>query len=124
MAEGWVKSLKGDKIEPYSAGTKPQGLSPLAVKVMAEIGIDITKQVSKHLDTLTGVKFDYVVSVCDSANESCPIFPGQTKKVHMGFDDPPRLAEGANNEEEALAHYRRVRDEIKNFVQTLPESIN
>lgn len=121
MAEGWARSLKGDKIEAFSAGTKPQGLNPLAVKVMAEVGIDITKQGSKHVDTLMGTNFDYVVTVCDSANEACPIFPGGAKKVHVGFDDPPKLAEGAKSEEEAIIHYRQVRDEIRRFIEYISD---
>ena len=123
MAEGWARHLKGNRIEAFSAGTKPQGLNPLAVKVMAEIGIDITKQGSKQVDSLVGTNFDYVVTVCDAANEACPIFPGGAKKVHVGFDDPPRLAIGAKSEGEALSHYRRVRDEIGSFVETLPGGI-
>lgn len=123
MAEGWARTLKGDKIEAYSAGTRPQGLNPFAVKAMAEVGIDITKQDSKHVDALTGTSFDYVVTVCDSANEACPIFPGGAKRVHVGFEDPPKLAQRAKSEEEAMIHYRRVRDEIKAFIETLPEGL-
>ncbi len=123
MAEGWAKKLKSEAIEAYSAGTKPQGLNPLAVEVMAEVGVDITTQGSKHVDTLLGSNFDYVVTVCDSAHESCPIFPGPTKIAHIGFQDPPKLAENAKTQEEALAHYRRVRDEIKKFIETLPEEL-
>ncbi len=124
MAEGFAHHLKEDCIEAFSAGTKPQGLNPLAVKVMAEVGIDITKQGSKHVDSLTGRTFDCVITVCDSANEACPIFPGGAKKVHVGFDDPPKLALNAKSEEEVLGHYRRVRDEIKAFVARLPESLS
>jgi arsenate reductase len=124
MAEGWARQLKGDVIEAYSAGIEMHGLNPLAVKVMAEAGVDISGQRSKHLDSLRDVPFDYVVTVCDHANESCPLFPGATKRVHVGFDDPPRLAKDAKTEEEALGHYRRVRDEIKAFVQWLPGALN
>ncbi len=123
IAEGWARALKGDCIDASSAGTKPQGLNPLAVKVMAEVGIDITTQGSKHVDSLTAKEFNYVITVCDSASESCPIFIGNTKKIHVGFDDPPKLAERAANEDEALVHYRRVRDEIKSFVESLPDSV-
>ncbi|MDD5678510.1 MAG: arsenate reductase ArsC [Kiritimatiellae bacterium] len=123
MAEGWTRHLKGDVIEPYSAGIETHGLNPNAVKVMAEAGVDISRQRSKHVDELKDVAFDYVVTVCDNANESCPLFPGKTKVVHVGFDDPPRLARTAKTEDEALDHYRRVRDEIRAFVETLPDSL-
>lgn len=120
MAEGWAHHLKSDVIEPYSAGVEIHGMNPNAVKVMSEAGVDITGQRSKHVDELTDVPFDYVVTVCDNANETCPVFPGRVKRVHVGFDDPPRLAKTASNEEEALSHYRRVRDDIRQFVEGLP----
>jgi len=120
MAEGWARHLRGDVIEPYSAGVEPHGLDPRAVKVMAEAGVDISGHRSKHLDELKAMEFDMVVTVCDSAREACPYFPGPAKKIHKGFDDPPRLAAGARTEEEALLHYRRVRDEIRRFVESLP----
>ena len=123
MAEGWASSLKGDVIEAYSAGIETHGLNPNAVKVMAEAGVDITGQKSQHLDEFNDVAFDYVVTVCSNANESCPVFPGKTKVVHVGFDDPPRLAKEAKTEEEALDCYRRVRDEIKAFVESLPDKL-
>jgi arsenate reductase (thioredoxin) len=123
MAEGWAKALKGDVIEAYSAGVETHGLNGRAVHVMAEAGVDISGHRSKHVDELKGVAFDYVVTVCDNAREACPLFPGRTKVVHAGFDDPPRLARDAKTEDEALAHYRRVRDEIKAFVLALPESL-
>jgi arsenate reductase len=88
---------------------------------MAEAGVEISGQASKHIDTLQGIEFDYVITLCDQANESCPFFPGKTRRLHMGFDDPPKLAAGCATEEEALQHYRRVRDEIKEFVEELPE---
>jgi arsenate reductase len=91
---------------------------------MAEAGVDISRQQSKHVDTLTGVTFDAVITVCDHANESCPVFPGRVRRLHAGFDDPPRLALGADSEEEALECYRRVRDEIRRYVQTLPEVLD
>ena len=121
MAEGWARALKSDSIEPYSAGIETHGLNPNAVKVMAEAGVDISGQRSKHVGELREVPFDYVVTVCDHAHESCPLFPGGTKVVHVGFDDPPRLAKAAKNEEEALQHYRRVRDEIRALIEKLPE---
>jgi arsenate reductase len=123
MAEGWARKLKGNVLEPYSAGTDPRGLDPRAVRVMAEAGVDISAQRSKHARELSGEAFDYVVTVCDWASEACPIFPGKTKVVRVGFDDPPHLARGAKTEEEALAHYRRVRDEIRAFVEGLPEGL-
>jgi arsenate reductase (thioredoxin) len=121
MAEGWTRRLKSDAVHAYSAGVEPHGIDPRAVKVMAEVGIDISGQTSKHLDTLQGIEFDYVITLCDQANESCPLFPGKTRRLHMGFDDPPKLASGSPTEEEALQHYRRVRDEIRAFVERLPE---
>jgi arsenate reductase len=124
MAEGWARHLKGDVIEAFSAGIDTHGLNPSAVKVMSEVGVDISRQRSKHVDELKDVAFDYVVTVCDNANESCPLFPGKTKVVHVGFDDPPRLAKDAKTEEEALTHYRRVRDKIRAFVETLPDSLD
>jgi arsenate reductase len=124
MAECWTRHLKGDRIEPYSAGIEMHGLNPDAVRVMAEAGVDISGQRSKHIDELRDIEFDYVVTVCDNAQRSCPIVRGITKVVHVGFDDPPRLAANARTEEERLAPYRQVRDEIKAFVETLPDSIN
>lgn len=123
MAEGWARALKGDRIDAFSAGIETHGLNPRAVQVMAEAGVDISGHRSKTLADLPSKDFDYVVTVCDDAHESCPLFPGKTKVVHVGFDDPPRLAKDAKTEAEALAHYRRVRDEIKAFVETLPEGL-
>lgn len=124
MAEGFARALRGDRIAAHSAGTNPHGLNPLAVRAMAEVGIDISRHVSKTPQDLAakGVKFDVVVTVCDSAHEACPIIPG-ARVVHAGFDDPPRLAKGAASDEEAMAHYRRVRDEIRAYVETLPGAI-
>ncbi len=121
MAEGWTKYLQGDVIESYSAGIETHGLNPNAVKVMAEAGVDISNHRSKHLDQLKDVLFDWVITVCDNANESCPVFPGNIKRFHISFDDPPKLTKNAKTEEEALDHYRRVRDDIKRFVSRLPE---
>jgi arsenate reductase len=121
MAEGWAKHLKRDSIDAYSAGVEPHGMNKLAVAVMSEAGVDISGHHSKHVDELKDVSFDYVVTVCDHANETCPLFPGKTKIVHVGFDDPPRLAKTAKSEEEALAHYRRARDEIRRFVEHIEE---
>ena len=121
MAEGWARALKGDRIEAYSAGIETHGLNPRAVQVMAEAGVDISNHRSKHVDEIMDIPFDYVVTVCGHANEHCPMFPGKAKVVHAGFDDPPALAKNAATEEEALNLYRRVRDEIKTFVERLPE---
>ncbi|HEV57032.1 MAG TPA: arsenate reductase ArsC, partial [Phycisphaerales bacterium] len=123
MAEGWARQLKGDVIEAHSAGIETHGLNPQAVQVMAEAGVDISGYQSKHVDELKDVDFDYVVTVCDHAHESCPMFPGRTRVVHVGFDDPPRLARAARTPEEAMDIYRRVRDEIRAFIETLPQSL-
>jgi arsenate reductase len=123
MAEGWARHLKGDLVEPYSAGIVPQGLNPMAVKVMAEAGVDISGQRSKPVNELMDIDFDYVVTVCDNAREQCPVFLGRATKRHVGFDDPPVLARAAATEEEAMSHYRRVRDEIMAFVEKLPEAL-
>lgn len=120
MAEGWTRYLKGDTIEPYSAGIETHGLNQNAVKVMAEAGVDISHHASKHVRDLMNIPFDYVVTVCDSANESCPVFPGNVKRYHVSFDDPPKLAKHTKSEEEALIHYRRVRDQIRSFVEKMP----
>lgn len=120
MSEGWARALKGDVVEAYSAGIETHGLNPNAVKVMAEAGVDISGHTSKHVGTLRDVPFDYVVTVCGHANENCPFFPGSAKVVHVGFDDPPALARQVAGEEGKLACYRRVRDEIRAFVETLP----
>ena len=121
MAEGWARYLKGDVIEPYSAGIEPRGLDPYALQVMEETGVDISKQTSKHVKDLLNIPFDYVITVCDQANETCPIFPGKVKRMHVGFDDPPRLTVNLPSEEAKLGVYRRVREEIKRFIETLPE---
>jgi arsenate reductase (thioredoxin) len=119
MAEGWTRHLKGNQIEVYSAGIEAHGLNQDAVRVMAEVGVDISGHHSKRLNELSEMKFDYVVTVCDNAHESCPVFPGKTKIIHVSFDDPPRLAANAKTEEGRLAPYRRVREEIRAFVETL-----
>jgi arsenate reductase len=121
MAEGWAKNLIADKYDIYSAGIETHGLNPRAVKVMNEAGVDISTQKSQLVSDLPAVSFDYVITVCGHADEHCPVFPGETRKIHKGFDDPPKLAADARDEEEALRHYRRVRDEIKQYVASLPE---
>lgn len=124
MAEGWARHLRGDVIEPYSAGIEARGLNPHAVKVMAEAGVDISGQQSKTVEALRDVPFDVVVTVCGHAHETCPAWLGTgAKVVHAGFDDPPVLAAGEADPEKALGHYRRVRDEIRAFVQTLPQAL-
>lgn len=120
MAEAWARHLKGDWIEPFSAGTEPGAVDPRAIEVMTEAGVNMSGHASKGLDALAGVEFDYVITLCDSASENCPFHPARTRIVHAPFDDPPLLASGAAGEEEALNHYRRVRDEIRAFVETLP----
>ncbi len=127
MAEGWTRALKGDQIEAYSAGIETHGLNPNAVKVMAEAGVDITGQKSQHIDEFKTVKLDYVITVCGHAHETCPWFPADCKVVHVGFPDPPKmakeLAEKGASEAEQLDCYRAVRDEIRAFVETLPEAL-
>ncbi len=124
MAEGWARALKGDVIEAYSAGIETHGMNPNAIKVMAEAGVDISGHRSKRVDEWMDVPFDVVVTVCGHANETCPLWLGQkTRVVHVGFDDPPKLAKTAKTEEEALGHYRRVRDEIRAFVSDIENRI-
>lgn len=123
MAEGWTRHLKADEVEVYSAGIETHGLNPNAIAVMAEAGVDISGQESQHVDDLKDVPFDYVVTVCDNAAESCPVFPGTAQVVHHPFDDPPRLARESATEKEGLAHYRRVRDEIRDYAASLPEAL-
>ena len=124
MAEGWARHLKGNLVEPYSAGIETHGLNLLAVKVMAEAGVDISGHRSKLLGEMADQTFDVVITVCDNAKETCPVFPGGARVLHRSFDDPPALARDAKTEEEALAHYRRVRDEIRTFVEGLPGSLD
>lgn len=123
MAEGWAGELKSDVFEAYSAGIESHGLNPRAVRVMAEAGVDISEQTSKTTAELPVREFDYVVTVCSDADENCPWFPAKTKIVHHGFDDPPRLTKDMEDEEKILSVYRRVRDEIMDYVKTLPESL-
>lgn len=109
MAEGALRYYRGNDFEVFSAGTKPSSVNSTAVKVMKEIGIDISGQRSKHVDEFKGQKMDYVITVCDNAKESCPIFPGATKVMHWPFPDPPH---GQSDSEETLAEFRKVRDMI------------
>jgi arsenate reductase (thioredoxin) len=123
MAEAWARRLKGKLLDAYSAGTHPKGLDPLAVQVMADVGVDISAQEPKSLDAVSYLPFDYVVTVCDDAHEACPIFPGRARMIHRGFGDPPRLAAAAESREAALGQYARVRDEIKAFIEQLPDAL-
>jgi arsenate reductase len=123
MAEGWARALKSDVVEAYSAGIEKHGMNPYALKVMAEAGVDISKQYSKTLAEIRLVEFDYVVTVCGQADEHCPGFPGKTRVVHAGFEDPPKLTKHLPDGEEKLAVYRRVREEIRRFVERLPGSL-
>jgi arsenate reductase (thioredoxin) len=123
MAEGWARALKADVIEAYSAGIEKHGINPHAVKVMSEAGVDISRHYSKTPAEIGPVEFDYVVTVCGHADENCPVFPCRTKVVHVGFEDPPKLTQHLPDGEQKLAVYRRVRDEIRGFVDTLPEAL-
>ncbi len=116
MAEGFARRLLADKINSFSAGIDPHGMNPRAMKVMAEAGFPTDDQYSKHVNDLKGISFDYVITVCGHADEACPVLPGPARRIHRGFDDPPRLAKDASSEEAALVHYRRVRDEIHRYV--------
>jgi len=118
IAEGWANHLKSDVIEAYSAGIHPIGVNPKTIEVMAEAGVDISGHESKHIDDLAGIDFDYVVTVCDNAREQCPVFPGKVKLFPKSFEDP-YFATGS--EEKVMAEFRRVRDQIKAFVEKLPE---
>ena len=123
MAEAWTRTLKGDVIDAYSAGTAPKGVDSRAVKAMAEVNIDISSYRSKSTTELMDLEFDYVITLCDNAQQACPFFLAKTRVLHHGFEDPPVLAEEARSEEEAMIYYRRIRDEIRAFVETLPESL-
>jgi arsenate reductase (thioredoxin) len=114
MAEGLLRDLAGDQFEVMSAGTEATRVRPLAVRAMEEIGVDISGQESKTLDRYRDQPFDYVITVCDDANEACPFFPGAQSRLHWSFDDPS-MAEGSD--EERLEVFRRVRDGIKDRVQ-------
>jgi len=123
MAEGWTNHIHKGSIPAFSAGTAPKGVDPLAVEAMKEAGGDSSSQRAKHLDEFKNIEFDFVITVCDRARESCPLYWGKAKKIHAGFDDPPFLAQSAKTKEEALAHYRRVRDEIRKFVEAMPDNL-
>ncbi len=119
MAEAWVRVLRPGEYEAHSAGIDPKGLDPRAVRVMEEAGVDMSRHRSKSLRELPETHFHAVITLCGHAEETCPFFPGDVKRIHAPFDDPPRLAERAASEDEVLRCYRRVRDEIKAFVENL-----
>lgn len=128
MAEGWAKMLKGNVIEAYSAGVETHGLNPNAVKVMAEVGVDISGHKSKLVNDFIDMDLDVVITVCGHAHETCPYFPARCKVIHVGFDDPPIMAkelarQGADREKQ-LDCYRKIRDEIRAFVEKMPENID
>ncbi len=123
MAEGWVRHLKSDRIDAYSAGTEIRPLDPNAVKVMSEAGVDISGQQPKGIELLVNEGFDCVVTLCSEADKTCPTFPCETRVVHVSFEDPPQLARNTKSDEDALNCYRRIRDEIRAFVDGLPEAL-
>ena len=120
MAEGWARHLKSDVIEAYSAGVWPAGVSSRATKVMAEGGVDISSHKSQHVDEFSHIRFDYVITLCDNARERCPLFAGEVRLAHRPFNDPVMMT-GTNDE--IITAFRKTRDEIKAFVETLPESL-
>ena len=120
MAEGLLRHDAGERFEVYSAGTKPGIVRPEAIAVMGELGIDLTAHRSTHVDEFVGQPFDYVLTVCDNAKESCPVFSGQTTTIHHNFEDPAALR---GNEEERLKLFRRVRDEMRAYLKTFPIEI-
>jgi arsenate reductase len=120
MAEGWARTLLSDDCVAYSAGIVAHGINPMAARVMSEAGVDITTQLSQRIEQLPVIAWDMVITVCDNAREQCPYLPGVAITVHHSFDDPPALATNLT-EEEALKVYRRVRDEIREFVSALPQ---
>jgi arsenate reductase (thioredoxin) len=123
MAEGFAGHMISQMVIPFSAGIEAKGLDPYAVRVMREVGVDISGQHSKTINEVAGVDFDYVITLCGHADENCPVFPAKAKIIHHGFDDPPKLAAEAKSEEEILGHYRRVRDDIRKYIETLPASL-
>ena len=123
MAEGFARHLKGDRFDVHSAGIEKHGLNPFAVQAMDEAGIDIGGHTSKTLAELPTDAFDFVVTVCGHADETCPHFPARTHRIHVGFDDPPRLAADEPTAEAKMRHYRRVRDEIRQFVEHLEDAL-
>ena len=123
MAEGFARQLKSDSISPFSAGIEAKGLDPIALRVMKESGVDISNQQSKTINELPKIEFDYCITLCSHAEQTCPVFPAKTKTIHHPFEDPPKLAAKEKNEEEKISHYRRIRDKIQKYIQTLPKSL-
>lgn len=123
MAEGWARHLKSEVFNAYSAGTQPKAIDKRAIKAMSEAGLDISSQRSKTVNELVGINFDIVITLCDGAREACPFLPGNFVRVHKPFLDPPYMAQNAKTEEEAMAHYRLVRDEIRDFVEGTPDNL-
>lgn len=120
IAEGWARHLKGNIIDAYSAGIRPIGVSPRAIKVMAEAGVDISAQISQRLDEFYEIDFDYVITLCDNAAEHCPVFTGQTKVFHKPFEDP-YFASG--NEDDILETFRNVRNDIRKLIEMMPDNL-
>ena len=120
MAEGWARHLKADVVDAYSAGIRPIGVSARAVEIMAEAGVDISMHSSKHIDDFGDFDFDYVVTLCDNAAQNCPVFRGNAKVIHKPFKDP-FFATGS--EEQIMAEFRKTRDQIRAFIETIPESL-
>ena len=123
MAEGWARELKRDVLQPYSAGIETHGLNPYAVRAMQEAGVDISGQQSTNVSEFAAIDFDYVITVCSHADAYCPVFRGDAVVIHKGFDDPPKLAEAEATDAGKMRHYRRVRDEIRAYIETLPGSL-
>lgn len=121
MAEGWAKHLMSEHLQAYSAGIETHGLNPNAVTVMAEMGVDISNQQSQNITEFLEMDFDYVITVCGHAHETCPVFPRKAVVLHQGFDDPPKMAQEYSDIQSQLACYRKVRDEIRDFVLMLPQ---
>jgi arsenate reductase len=115
LAEGIMLHFRSDKFEVFSAGTEPKGLHPKTIEVLREIGIDASGQSSKHINDLPIKEFDYIITLCSSAAQNCPVFCGKGIKMHHGFDDP---AAATGSDQEVLASFRKVRDEIKDFILT------
>lgn len=124
MAEAWLRHLKPTQFNAYSAGIEQHGLNAMAVQVMAEVDVDMSNHHSKSLDDLSDIKFDYVITVCGHAHETCPYFPVSAQVIHVGFDDPPKRTQSMTDSEEILKCYRRVRDEIKEFVVNIEQHLN
>jgi arsenate reductase len=121
LAEGWARHLKSDVIDAYSAGICPAGVSSRAIRAMSEAGVDISSQTSKHIDEVSMLDFDYVVTLCDNVRELCPVWPATVKRtIHKSFEDPSLVI---GTQEEVMAAFRKTRDRIRAFVETMPESL-